>query len=402
MYNFTRQKVKKMKKKVLIIPSWYPNTNNNLVGTFFREQAFLLNNNGFDIKILFGVEHNLGLFKYLKSFFTKKTNLNKSYLIQDPEAYSFSIYHYKKWPKKWKLKKTKKAYQAAFKNISTNWAPEIIHAQCSANGGIYAHQLSKNNTIPFVIIEHQTFILNYYHKKIQKEIKEALENAYKVGAVSYHQQRSILMNSIECNPEVVWNLMDENKFKISKKNTTKKFTILTITYPHLIKDTETFFKSLKIFKEICNDDFEAIVIGNDAFTDSSKANSSNFKTLAKKYNVLNKCTFYPQLTREEINTKLQTCNVFVSTSIAETYGVAVREAMLCGKPVIATKSGGVEDSITQKTGVLVNIKDAKAIAENLLKIKNEALVFNPEHIRAYIIKQSGREAFIKKMTQFYN
>lgn len=394
-----------MPKKILIIPSWYPNSDNELVGTFFREQAHLLNTNGFDIKILFGVAHEVGLFKYLSirftQLFSKKNGLNKTYLKQEPEAFSFPIYHYKKWPEKRKLKSSKQKYQQAFKTITTLWQPELIHAQCSANGGIYAHYLSKTNGIPFVIIEHQIFLLNYYKKYVQKGIREAVENASKIGAVSYHQQRCILMNSMDCNPTIIWNLMDENKFEINTKQTNTKFTILTISYPHLIKDTETFFRSLEAFKAICEDDFEAIIIGNDSFSDSSKANSSHFETLAKKYQVFDKCTFYPQLTRAEINTKLQSCHVFVSTSVAETYGVAVREAMLCGKPVIATKSGGVEDSITEETGLLVNLKDAEAIAENLLKIKNKELVFSPETIRNYIIEQSGRDAFIRTMTDFY-
>lgn len=395
-----------MRKKILITPSWYPHTDNELVGIFFREQAHLLNENGFDMKILFGVEKEIGLFSYLKiylkSIFKKQSLVNTNYLIQDPEAYSFSIYHYKKWPTKWKLKKSKRLYQNAFNVITNNWFPELIHAQCSAKGGIYAHHLSQSNNIPFVIIEHQTFLLNYYDKKVQKGIREAVENASKVGAVSYHQQRCILMNSMDCNPDIIWNLTDENKFQINKSHTNNKFTILTITYPHLIKDSETFFKSLEAFQAICKDDFEVIIIGNDSFSDISKANSSFFESLAKKYHVLDKCTFHPHLTREEINLKLQTCDVFVSTSVAETYGVAAREAMLCGKPVLATKSGGVEDSITAETGILVNLKDTEAIAENLLKIKNKEIVFNPETIRKYIIEQSGRKAFLKMMTDFYN
>ncbi|GGG57413.1 glycosyltransferase [Bizionia arctica] len=395
-----------MSKKILIIPSWYPNTDNEQVGTFFHEQAQLLNNNGFDIKILFGVEKELGFFEYLKTrlkqICNKDNAVNITYLKQDPQAYAFNIYHYKKWRVKRKLKKSKKSYQLAFNSITEHWQPKLIHGQCGANGGIYAHYLSENTNIPFVIIEHQTFILDYYHKKIQRGIRKAIENASKIGAVSHHQERCILMNNMNCNPDIIWNLMDENKFQIDTNKTNDKFTIATITNPLLIKDSETFFKSLEAFQKICKDDFEAIIIGNDAFNDISKANSSYFESLAKKYNVFDKCKFYPQVSRSEINIYLQRCHVFVSTSIAETYGVAIREAMLCGKPVIATKSGGVEDSITVEIGVLVNIKDAHAIAENLLKIKNKELIFVPEDIRNHIINQSGKDAFIKTMTDFYN
>ena len=48
-----------MKKNILIIPSWYPNKENNLVGSFFQEQALLMSNSGFDVKILYGREFDI-------------------------------------------------------------------------------------------------------------------------------------------------------------------------------------------------------------------------------------------------------------------------------------------------------------------------------------------------------
>lgn len=395
-----------MDKKILIIPSWYPNSQNELVGSFFREQACLLNKNGFDIKILFGVEKQVGLINYLKILLKKKIenkkNLNTKYLIQEPQAYAFNIYHYRKWPSKLKLKKNKRLYTRAYKELTKTWKPELIHAQCSANAIVYSANISTTFSIPYVVIEHQTFLIHYLKRYLQKDIMKAIENAYKVGAVSYHQQRCILMHDINCEPKIIWNLIDESKFQIVDRKPNSKFTILTITYSHLIKDSGTFFKSLEAFNKISNGDFEVIIIGNDSFKDIKKANSSVFKSLAKKHGVLNKCTFFPKLSREEINKQLQQCDVFVSTSIAETYGVAVREAMLCGKPVVTTKSGGVEDSISKETGIAVNIKDHEAIAQNLLKIKNKDITFVPQTIRNYVIKQSGTKAFIKTMTDFYN
>ena len=395
-----------MGKNVLIIPSWYPNTKNESVGSFFKEQALLMGKNGFNIKILFGVEKQLSLLAYikvlLKNIFKKEDFLSTQYLIQEPEAYSFIIYHYKKWPSKLKLKKNKKRYNKAFSILNTKWKPKLLHAQCSANAAIYSKSVSENFKIPYVIIEHQTFLINHFKRYKQKEVINAIKNAYKIGAVSYHQQRCILMHDIDCHPEIIWNLLDESKFQIAERKQNTKFTILTISYPLLIKDSVTFFKSLESFNTLTNGDFEAIIIGNDAFDNIKKANSSVFKALAKKYNVLDKCKFYPTLNRSEINKQLQLCDVFVSTSIAETYGVAVREAMLCGKPVVSTRSGGVEDSIFLETGVLVNLKDYKSIAKNLLKIKNKEITFNPQTIRDLVIKQSGKEAFIKTMTHFYN
>ncbi len=397
-----------MKKKILIIPSWYPNKDNTLTGSFFKEQASLLDKNNLDVKILYGIEKQISTFEYLKFLllfffkFRKESFLNTDYLAQDPIAYSFTAYYPKKCSIKKRLKIINKQYKKAFNVLSKNWKPELIHAQCTANAGIYAFNISKTNSIPYVIIEHQTFILNYYDRALQKAMIKALENASKTAAVSHHQKRNILMNHINCDPEIIWNLVDESKFNITPRKPNSKFTILTITYPSFIKDALTFFKSIELFSKLIDVDFEAIVVGNDSFDDLKKANSSIFKEYAKKYNVLDKCVFIPKLTREEINTQLQQSDVFVSTSISETFGIAVREAMLCGIPVITTKSGGVEDSITTETGLLVNIGDSKTIAENLLKIKTNKISFSQKNIRNHVIEQSGKEAFIKTMKAFYN
>lgn len=395
--------------KVLIIPSWYPNIKNNLVGSFFQEQASLLSANGYDVKILYGNIETLSTMNYLhnklkKTIYPKKNILNNDYLIQEPQAFSFSILQFSdRWTEEEKNKVMCHSYVNAFSELlESGWKPDLIHAQCTVDSGIVANHLSNLFKIPFVIIEHQIFLLNNYSKFKQTLIINSLENATKVGAVSYHQKRCILMNSIKCNPCVIWNFVDEDKFKIASVKSDLKFRILTISYPSFIKDMDTFFKSIARFSQLCNDDIEVVVIGNNSFDNLGNANTKAFESLAKKYNVFSKCILIPYLSRNEIAKILNTADVFISTSIAETFGVAVREAMLCGIPVIVTKSGGVEDSINEKTGVRVEIGDYQAIANTLLKIKNKELKFDPINIRNFVISQCGKTSFLNEMNLFYS
>ena len=395
--------------KVLIIPSWYPNIKNHTFGSFFQEQASLLVANGYDVKILSGNIETLTTINYLQNkfkefIFSKKKILQNDYLIQDPLALSFSIFQFSDWwNEEEKNTKICRSYVNALSELlESGWKPDLIHAQCTVNAGIIAHHLSKVFKIPFVIIEHQTFLLNNYTKFKQSLIINSLQNATKVGAVSNHQKRCVLMNLIKCNPIIIWNFIDEDKFNIEPVKSDSKFRILTISYPHFIKDMDTFFKSVASFCQVCNDYIEVVVIGNSSFDNLDNANTVVFENLAKKHNVFSKSVFIPYLTRNEIAEILNTADVFISTSIAETFGVAVREAMLCGVPVIATKSGGVEDSINEKTGVLVDIGDHEAIATALLKIKNKELKFDANYIRNYVISQCGKTSFLNKIKNFYS
>jgi len=398
-----------MNKKILIIPSWYPNIKNFTVGSFFQEQALLLSRNGYDVKILFGNIETKSTMNYLKIklkkiIFPKKTMLQSDYLIQEPQALSFSILKFSDW---WTEKEENDVVCSSYANaffeiVESGWKPDLIHAQCTVDAGIVANHLSSLYKIPFVIIEHQVFLLNNYSKFKQTLIRNSLQSAKKVGAVSNHQKRCILMNSIKCNPYIIWNFVDEDKFKIIQVKSVSKFRILTISYPSFIKDMDTFFKSIERFCQICNDDIEVIIIGNNSFDNLGNANTIVFESLAKKHNIYSKCTLKPYMRRNEISEILNTADVFISTSIAETFGVAVREAMLSGIPVIATKSGGVEDSINKETGILVEIGDYQAIADALIKIKNGELKFDSENIRNFSISQCGKSVFLKKMINFYS
>ncbi|WP_428231310.1 glycosyltransferase [Flavobacterium sp.] len=396
-----------MKKKILIIPSWYPNVKNDIVGSFFQEQAAFLSNNGYDIKVLYGNVTGIGYINYFKQrvkniFSSKEPMLQTNYLVQKPEAFSFSILKLYKWNEERIHEEICLQYTSAFTElIEDGWKPDIIHAQCTVDGGIIASHLGNVFKIPYLIIEHQVFLLHRYSKFKQQLMINSLQGANKVGAVSNHQKRCILMNSINCDPYVIWNFIDENKIQMKPAKSDLKFRIITISYPSFIKDMDTFFKSIERFSKVYNADIEIVVIGNDSFDDLNNANTIVFENLAKKYNVYAKCILIPYLSRNEISEVLNTANVFISTSIAETFGVAVREAMLCGVPVIVTKSGGVEDGVSDKTGVKVDIGDYQAISDALVKIKNNELKFDSAYIRDFTISQCGRNSFLKKMNDFY-
>lgn len=391
--------------KILIIPSWYPNIKNHTVGSFFQEQALLLSENGYDVKILHGVK-NIGIKAYIKRVifkFQKSITLNNNYLVQDPPAFSFFINLFSLWSEKRKhhffCKKYKKAY---IEILKTGWKPDLIHAQCTLDGGLAAMHLNELFDIPYVIIEHQVFLLSKHSFFKKQLIINALEKADKVGAVSHHQKRCILMEEINCTPSIVWNFINEDKFFLNARKPDKTFRIISISYPSFIKDMETFFKSIAAFKALCKDNsIEVIIIGNNSFGNLNGANTLEFEKLAEKYQVSSICKLIPYLSRDEIVSSLNTADVYVSTSIAETFGVSVREAMYCGVPVVSTKNGGVDDSINEKTGVLVDIGDFEAIANSLLKIKNKEMNFDPIQIREFAIAQCGKSNFLTQMQKFY-
>jgi glycosyltransferase involved in cell wall biosynthesis len=393
--------------KVLIIPSWYPTTDNHLVGSFFKEQAELVQNE-YDIKVLFGVKSEIGYKRFYYQQFLKTVGIKerpsevRAKIITPPEAVSFPFLSVLEFNEKRNFNLLLNAYRKAFKQlISTGWKPDVIHAQSTVYGGIIACYLGRENEIKTVITEHQLFLLNNYSKFLQRKIFDALEGVNKVATVSYHQKRCILMHSINCDPIVVGNYIDENLFALEERMPETPFKILAVTYPSFIKDNDTFFKAIALMVNKGHTDIQVTVIGNNSFFDLTKANVDSFLSLAEKYRIVEYCNFIPYVERKDLPVQYYNHNVFVSTSIAETFGVAICEAMSTGMPVISTSSGGVDDTITDDSGIKVEIRDAEAIAEALISIKCGVTKFDPTLVRKTIVEKFGSIAFKKKLRMLY-
>ena len=79
--------------------------------------------------------------------------------------------------------------------------------------------------------------------------------------------------------------------------------------------------------------------------------------------------------RAEVAQLLRRCRVFVLPSRSEPFGIAVVEALLCRRPVVASAVGGIAEIIEdQRSGLLVRAEDDRALAHALLRLlEDEAL-----------------------------
>jgi len=67
-------------------------------------------------------------------------------------------------------------------------------------------------------------------------------------------------------------------------------------------------------------------------------------------------------------------DVFVSASLMETYGLTLVEAMSCGIPVVAFRTGGVPEAVPDEGGILCALLDAAAFKAAIQKLRyGEAL-----------------------------
>lgn len=93
------------------------------------------------------------------------------------------------------------------------------------------------------------------------------------------------------------------------------------------------------------------------------------------------------------------CRGLITTSKNEDYGLTVIEAMASGKPVIAPNEGGYKETVTNKTGILIDdINEDKIV--NSIKLINKNLKKNPLMYKTNCTKQAKKfdtKVFIKKI-----
>jgi len=75
--------------------------------------------------------------------------------------------------------------------------------------------------------------------------------------------------------------------------------------------------------------------------------------------------------RNDVPELLAGSNMYVQSSLSEGFGRAISEAMSLGKPIIMTDAGGCTELIDENSGIIVPLKDYKAIGKAISKLTND-------------------------------
>jgi phosphatidylinositol alpha-1,6-mannosyltransferase len=120
--------------------------------------------------------------------------------------------------------------------------------------------------------------------------------------------------------------------------------------------------------------------------------------LARSLGVEHDVVFLGEVSDEELPGLYRKCDVLVQVSReagsgggAEGFGIVCLEAAACGKPVVAGRSGGLPDAVSDGiTGILVDPKDIGAVAEAILTLLQDTA----------LAQRMGREGRARVLREF--
>ncbi len=372
---------------VLVIPTWYPNGTDKLMGIYHKEFCHALSKcDDISVNMLYIDRQGIkNIFKYVM--------MNKRE-VEKEDGYNVFIRKMldtHKISANWQLKRYTKALERAYlEYIKENPKPDIIHAEVTIPAGYAASVLGEKYNIPVVVTEHATYYERFFKGINEPFGKYVLEHSY-FTTVSSYMQKEILKMNYKC--DVLPNLVDTENFK-KKRTPIKGLRLVTVVSLRKVKRVDDIIASLKLLiEEKGVSDAELTVVG-DGFDEDY------YKRVCHELNMDAYVHFLGRKTKSEIADILLENNIYVMSSEIETFGIPAIEALASGLPVVATRSLGPEEYINDKCGKLVEVGNIEEMSRAIMEVYENLDSYKVEDLRKQADKYSA-ETISKKAIKIY-
>lgn len=296
----------------------------------------------------------------------------------------------------------KSAFNTAISEEITDFKPDVIHAQhvwiLSA--------LSLNRGIPVVITSHGTDIIGYEQSDRFHEYSEAsVKGCAHIISISEDNRDSVLRSFPDAAPKitVMKNGYDDGVFYRHPYDKAKVLELISVkgSFDKVvsfagkmtqIKGIDTLLRAAAIY-ESGRDDVLTVLAGGGKLFDE-------LKDMAKQLGLKN-VVFTGNLDHEILRQVYNIADVSLVTSRFEAFGLVAVEAMACGTPVISTNVGGLPDIIGAETGVIIDVDDVSALAENVTAILNGDLKFDSKTVAEYAYNTYAQSSLINQLIEIY-
>lgn len=377
---------------ILIIPSWYPATADDLKGCFFREQAFALARFGLQVGVLSFHGHawinfpRLGLWP---GILEAGRNLDVN---------TWRVHHISGIPGYGRIFLFRVAARFFTKYCCLYGKPDILHAHSALDGGWLAMKLSRAYNIPYVITEHASdFLAGSLPEKKRVKSKKVFTGAAKIITVS-SSLASCLIKYCDLSEDirVVPNILNENYFNQIKSKTRQpgeQFTFLNIGTLIQRKGHDILIRAFA--NEFRNNSEVKLLIGGEG------CQYEFLEQLIIDLEMTTRIQLLGRLPRSLVFQHMSQCDAFVVSSRYETFGVVLIEALACGMPVVATNCGGPSDIVTPMNGIIVKRNSITALGRGMRSLYDSFDKYDAAQIRADCISRFGENAVTGTLDQIY-
>ncbi len=379
-------------KHILFVCSWYPNEENEMHGIFIKRHAQIISKKHLVTVVFAKSSDNVS---ELTITVNEINNLTEIILLYPKIKLRIPfISEYLKFIN------YNKVMLQAFKLAEQQQKIDIIHLQVIFPAAIPTLRLLKRNKKPLIITEHWTgyapedgsyngLLKTYFTKKIIKK-------SQKIVVISNYLKDTMQHHGLLGNYHIVYNQINTNVFK---------------PMPELFLGNDVKFIHISSL-----DDKQKNVSGVlNAFANARSENKSitltivgdgndkiALQNLSKKLNIDDAVYFIGSQSESDVAKMINEHHALVMFSNYETFCLVAAEALSCGKPVITSAVGGLNDYMTNEVGILVESKNEKQLTEVMLNFANNRQQFSSADIRNYALSIFNEEKINDDFSNLYN
>ena len=373
---------------ILVIPSWYNSPSNIILGSFFKEQALALKNDGNNVVMAYC--ETVGVRGFSTHHLYKITKQDEDGLLT--YRYYVPSYGCDRFHKK--FERTAIAYDRLLKRVLSEHKIDIIHVHSYDPAGTSITKLRNRYGIPVVYTEHYSNVLGELDSYHKKALEETINYSNAVLAVSHSLRDSMVKRFKREDVWVVSNILSP-LFTFKPRINHSVFRFVSVGS---LVEGKGHQLTIKAFHEaFChNEKVELMIVGQGNY-------KNELAGLIKEFGEENRIKLTGTLPREKVAELMQESDAFVLPSFKETFGVSYIEAMACGLPVIGTRNGGFDEIFNEdnRFGYIIDVGDEEALANALEQVYCSIDNYDSKFISETTIQLYGADSFIKHVNEVY-
>jgi glycosyltransferase involved in cell wall biosynthesis len=357
-------------RKVLFITEWYPVAEQPVKGIFVREHARAA---ALDHEVV--VVHCAGKDRFLNTWWRMEEET-------DP-ALTAGLPTYRIWRRSGPTPGVSSATYlqgviGAYRRLAAEgFKPDILHANVYESG-VPAVLIGRQTGTPVVISEHASdFVRRRLPPWQVQKARFAFARAARVLPVSRTLQDAIAGHGIHAHFTILPNVVDTELFRPAERpkeaDGVKRLIAVGSLTP--IKGFNHLLRALALLLAERND-WRLSVMGEGP-------ERAALTELAGSLGLSDRVTFHGHTPKETLAEAMRDSDLFVLSSLVETFSAAAVEAMACGLPVLATRCGGPEEYLTPEMGRLVAPGDPQALCDGIAAMLDGLGEYRREEIAAW-------------------
>jgi glycosyltransferase involved in cell wall biosynthesis len=278
---------------------------------------------------------------------------------------------------------------------------DLIHAHFAYPDGFAACVLGRRYGVPVIITEHVPWVPWMLQAAlVRRQATWAALSCAALIPVSSYVRRTIaeVLGSRSPAQEPLGVLVDPDAFKPDDAPRDPGLLLFVGAVRHT-KGLDVLIDALARLA-VDHPDVRLLVAGEPFY----RAYRRDFEAVRERAQTLGlgkRIEFAGPKSPPEIARLMSQSAAVVVPSRAESFGSVLIESLACGTPVVATRSGGPEDIVTDEVGELVPVDDAPALAAALAAVLDEPGRYDPAALRRYALDRFGRDVVADRLRRHY-